>query len=49
MTGSLAQSVKPGDRFTPYTALPPADGKVLDTDRCLYLDADIIVRGLVPP
>lgn len=46
----LAQSVNRETGFTPYTALRLLLDKVLDTDRCLYLDADIIVQGdLRPP
>lgn len=46
----LAESVNRETGFTPYTALRLLADKVLDVDRCLYLDADIIVQGdLRPP
>ena len=46
----LAESINRETGFTPYTALRLLADKVLEIDRCLYLDADIIVQGdLRPP
>lgn len=46
----LAESVNRETGFTPYTSLRLLADKVLDVDRCLYLDADVIVQGdLRPP
>ena len=46
----LAESVNRETGFTPYTSLRLLADKVLDVDRCLYLDDDVIVQGdLRPP
>jgi len=46
----LAESVNRETCFTPYAALRLLADKVLNVDRCFYLDADIIVQGdLRPP
>ena len=41
----LAESVNRETGFTPYTSLRLLADKVLDVDRCLYLDADVIVMA----